>query len=175
MRTGFGRAFVLTVSTAVAVAWVGGIGSSATAFAAGPESEANQRLEQVIERAIKADGPFLTPAEQKVIAEKCGYRPGEWDGDQINMSNGVFRCTNGRRVDDSEMRALMEVAGARIGRRVSAAMARPEVNEAIARVASEASRSAMANIDHARISREAARAARDAVENARREARTRRR
>ena len=146
MTKGYGRALVLTVSTAVAVAWVGGIGSSATAMAAGPGSEANLRLNQAIDRAIKADGPFFTPGEQAVIRAKCGYGPAEWDGNQASMSNGTFTCTNGRRVSDPEMRALMEVAGERIGRRVSAAMARPEVSEAIARVADEATREAMAEI-----------------------------
>jgi hypothetical protein len=146
MKTGIRRGLVLTVSAAVAVAWVGGIGSSATAMAAGPKSEAGERLGRTIERAIHAEGPFFTPAEQAVIRAKCGYRDGEWDGRSANMSNGAFTCTNGRRVADAEMRELMEVAGERIGRRVDVAMNRPEVQAAIASVASEASREALSQI-----------------------------
>jgi hypothetical protein len=146
MEKGLRRAFVLTVSTAVAVAWVGGIGSSATAMAAAPRPEANEQLNRTINRAIHAEGPFFTPAEQAVIRRKCGYAPGEWDGSQANMSNGVFICTNGRRVADAEMRELMDTAGERIGRRVSAAMNGPEVQAAIARVADEATQRAMSRL-----------------------------
>jgi hypothetical protein len=146
MEKGIGRAFVLTVSAAVAVAWVGGIGSSATAMAAGPKTEAGERLGRTIDRAIHAEGPFFTPAEQAVIRRKCGYAPGEWDGSQANMSNGVFTCTNGRRVADAEMRELMDVAGERIGRRVSAAMQSAEVREAIGRVADEATQRALSRL-----------------------------
>jgi hypothetical protein len=146
MEKGLRRALVLTVSTAVAVAWVGGIGSSATAMAAGPRTEANERLNRTINRAIHAEGPFFTPAEQAVVRRKCGYASGEWDGSQANMSNGEFICTNGRRVADAEMRELMEVAGERIGRRVSAAMESAEVQAAIARVADEATRDALARL-----------------------------
>ena len=146
MKTGIGRGLVLTVSAAVAVAWVGGIGSSATAMAAGPKSEAGERLGEATERAMRAAGPFFTEAEQAVIRRKCGYAPGEWDGFDIHVSDKVLTCKNGKRVDDAEVRALMEVAGPRIGRRVSAAMNAPEVREAIAAVASEATREAMAEL-----------------------------
>jgi hypothetical protein len=146
MKKGLGQALVVTVSAAVAVAWVGGIGSSATAMAAEPKSAAGARLGESIQRAIRAEGPFFTSAEQSVIRAKCGYRPGEWDGYDVNMTNRVLICRNGRRVADPEVRALMEVAGPRIGRRVSAVMARPEVSEAIANVASEATREAMAEL-----------------------------
>jgi hypothetical protein len=146
MKTGLGRALFLTATTAVALAWVGGIGGSAAAMASGSKNESKQQLNLVIQRAIRADGPLFTPAEQAVINAKCGYAPGQWDGYQFSMTGDVLICTNGKRVDDPEVHALMEVAGPRIGRRVSAAMARPEVNEAIARVADEAAHKAMAEL-----------------------------
>ena len=103
-------------------------------------------LGTVITRAIYAGGPFFTPAERAVIERKCGYAPGQWDGRDFSMSNGVFECPNGKKVDDAEMRALMQVAQPRISARISAAMARPEVRAAINRTASRAAREALANL-----------------------------
>ena len=103
-------------------------------------------LGTVINRAIHAGGPFFTPAERAVIERKCGYAPGQWDGRDFSMSNGVFDCQNGRKVDDAEMRALMQAAQPRISARISAAMARPEVQAAIRATASRAAREALANL-----------------------------
>ena len=167
MGTGFGRSAVLVVSAVLAVAWVGGIASNAAA-AAGPD-EAGNRLGTVISQAIRAEGPFFTPSEQAVVVRKCGYAPGELDGYDVNISDHGLRCKNGRRVDDPEMRALLRTAQPRIGRRVSAAMARPDVQAAIREVSEDASRRALASIDHAKIAREAARAAREAMEQTRRD------
>jgi hypothetical protein len=120
---------------------------AAGAAAAGPErGSAEARLEAVIKRAIHAEGPLLLASERALIERKCGYAPGQWDGNNFNMSNGVLHCSNGRKVDDPEVRAMMDVAGPRIGRRVSAAMARPEVKAAISAVAREASAEAMAEL-----------------------------
>ena len=110
-------------------------------------SGAEARLNAVIERAIHADGPFFTQSERALIERKCGYAPGSWDGNNLNMSNGIMTCGNGRRVDDPEVRAMMEVAGERISRRVNAVMQSPEIRNAIAAVARQASEEALAELD----------------------------
>ena len=78
-----------------------------------------------------------------MVERKCGYAPGTWDGFRANMSDGVFTCTNGRRVDDPEMRAMLQAAAPRIERRVREIMARPVIAAAINRVAREATDRAM--------------------------------
>jgi hypothetical protein len=108
--------------------------------------EASKRLGRTIDFALRAEGPFFTEAEQAVINRKCGYAPGEWDGFQLNNINGVFHCTNGRKLDDPEIHAVMREAEPRIQRRVKAAMARPEVQAAISDVSAEATRRAMARL-----------------------------
>ena len=115
----------------------------ASPAAARDETAAEKRLEAVIERAIHADGPFLQPQERALIERKCGYAPGSWKGESFSMTNGVLTCDNGRRVDDPEIRAMMDVVGPRISRRVNAAMKRPEVTAAIDAVAREASAAAL--------------------------------
>ena len=117
---------------------------------AAPEQPAEARLDAAIQRAIRAEGPFLLRSERALLERKCGYAPGAWKGESFSMNDGVLRCENGRRVDDPEVRAMMKVVGPRIGRRVSAAMARPEVRAAIAAVASEASAKALAELDQER-------------------------
>lgn len=107
---------------------------------------AHARLDRVIDLAIHGEGPFLLPRERALVERKCGYAPGTWDGNNFSMDDGVLRCSNGRRVDDPEVRAMMAEAGPRISRRVNAAMARPEVRAAIAAVAEEASREALARL-----------------------------
>ena len=116
---------------------------SAPAFAGPARHDA---LGATIDRAIRAGGPFFTPAEQRIINAKCGYAPGEWDGYDIDLTNGIFRCKNGKTVDDAEMRALVEAAKPRIHAQVSAAMARPEVQSAIHAVAETAAREAIAKL-----------------------------
>jgi len=111
-----------------------------------PVDGPHDALGTVINRAIHAGGPFFTPAERAVIERKCGYAPGQWDGRDFSMSKGVFECPNGKKVDDAEMRALMQVAQPRISARISAAMARPEVQAAIRATASRAAREALANL-----------------------------
>ncbi len=111
-----------------------------------PGLAGHDQLGTVINIAIHEGGPMFTPAEQAVINRKCGYAPGEWDDRNFNINNGVFHCRNGKVVDDAEMRALLEVAQPRISARINAAMARPEVREAIRRTAEEATRRALANL-----------------------------
>lgn len=107
------------------------------------ESEATHALTAMINRQIRAEGSFFTPKEQQMVIDKCGYKPGEWDGYDVNMSNGVFHCTNGRNVSDPEMKAIMAAVAPRIERRVGAIMASREVRSAIDRVAAEATAAAM--------------------------------
>ena len=110
---------------------------------AGPEDE---DLSQVINRALRAGGSFFTAPERALIERKCGYAPGAWDGFQLNITNHVLVCTNGRRVDDAEVRAMLRVAEPRIERRVNEVMARPEVSAAINRVAEAATERAMRQV-----------------------------
>lgn len=160
MAAGLGLAGLLAAGLALAAL-------PAAAVAQGDDEAAEQRLEGMIQQALRADGPFFTDAERAVIERKCGYAPGSWDGFDINASNGVLTCANGRRVDDPEVRAIMEAAGPRIGARVRSAMARPEVRAAISEIAREATATALAALDEAEIEREAAAEAREAAEEAR--------
>ncbi len=119
------------------------------AATAGPASadENERELGTMIERALRADGPFFTPQEQSVINRACGYAPGEWDGYELRMDDDVLHCTNGRRVDDPAVRRVVRQAAPRIGRRVEAVMARPEIAAAISRVAAEASAAALSRLN----------------------------
>jgi hypothetical protein len=107
---------------------------------AAPEERA---LDRVIDRELHAGGSFFTPGERALIERKCGYAPGQWDGFQLNISDHALTCTNGRRVDDPEVRAMLRAAEPRIERRVNEVMARPSVRAAIGRVAEEATAQAM--------------------------------
>ena len=120
------------------------IAAAAPVLAQSGRSDAQARLHREIDRAIHADGPMLLASERALVERKCGYAPGSWDGYNFSMNDGVLICSNGRRVDDPEVRAMMAVAGPRISRRVNEAMARPAVREAIEAVADEASAAALA-------------------------------
>lgn len=121
-----GRTLSLAVLAALALA---------PAAVASPESEA---LGDLIRREMRAGGPWFNARESALIERKCGYRPGQWDGYRMESRNGVFICTNGRRVDDPEMRAMLEGARPRISARVRTVMASPAVRDAIDRVARNA-------------------------------------
>jgi hypothetical protein len=118
-----------------------GLAAPVSAQSGGEDAEA--RLQQQIETAIHADGPFFTPDEHALIERHCGYAAGTWDGRNVNMSDGILTCSNGRRVDHPEVRAMMEVAGERIARRVNAAVNSAEFHAAIAAIASEATAEAL--------------------------------
>lgn len=107
------------------------------AAASAGSSDAQARLDRLIYETIEGAKPFFTPQEDALIARKCGYAPGTWDSDEVNMHNDIMICPNGRRVDDPEVRTMMAIAGPRISKRVNAALERPEVREAIAAVADE--------------------------------------
>ena len=115
--------------------------------------DAQARLRAEVQRAIHTDGPMLLASERALVERKCGYTPGSWDGYNFSMTNGVLVCSNGRRVDDPEVRAMMAVAGPRISRRVREAMARPAVRAAISAVADEASAEALARVSERRRTR----------------------
>ena len=99
------------------------------------EPAAGARLGTAINRAIHEGGPFFNAEERAAIERKCGYAPGSWDGFDLHFSNGVLICSNGRRVDDPEIRAIMAAAEPRITSRVDAVMHRPEILAAIEGVA----------------------------------------
>lgn len=113
-------------------------------------ADGEQDLSALINRELRSGGSWFTPAEQRVIEAKCGYKPGEWDGFEANLSRGTFTCANGRVVDDPEMRAVLRAAEPRIKARVETVMARADVKAAISRVASAAAAEAMRELDRRR-------------------------
>jgi hypothetical protein len=130
-----GRTLCLAMLAALALA--------PAAATAAPEEDS---LGRIINRELRAGGPFFTAPERALVERSCGYAPGQWDGFEANISNGVFTCRDGRRVDDPEMRAMLRAAGPRIGRRVRAVMARPAVAAAISRVARAATERALRRV-----------------------------
>lgn len=106
-----------------------------------------EALGEMIEGRLRAEGPFFTPAERAVIERACGYAEGEWDGFQINISDDVLTCTNGRRADGPEVRAVLAAAEPRIEARVERVMASADVTEAIDRIAEAASAEALREVD----------------------------
>jgi hypothetical protein len=155
MKRVFGTGLLLCAVTAVSLA-VAAAPGEAQERARGEESVAEGRLERLIHDGLREGGPFFTPQERAVIERACGYAPGSWDGFQANMSDGVFHCSNGRRVDSPEVRAVMAAAGPRIGARVSRTMDSAEVQAAIRQLAVQAQAAALASIDAAEIGRRAA-------------------
>jgi hypothetical protein len=106
-----------------------------------------EELGRTIEARLRADGPFFTPEERAVIERACGYAPGEWDGFDINMHDRTLICTNGRRADSAEVRAVMTAAEPRIEARVNRIMESAEVRDAISRITSEATAEAMREVN----------------------------
>jgi hypothetical protein len=111
------------------------------------------RLSRTIDSALEAEGGWLLPAERALIDRKCGYVGEDADRGTVSMSDGVLICSNGRRVDDPEVRAMVEVAGERISRRVHAVMESPAVRNAIAAVSDEAVREALESLRETRARR----------------------
>ena len=107
-------------------------------------------LSALINRELRAGGSWFTPAEQAVIVRKCGYAPGEWDGFEVRLTDGKFHCSNGRVVDDSEIRGVIHSAEPRIEARVETVMARSDVRAAISRVAETAAAEAMREMGRGR-------------------------
>jgi hypothetical protein len=106
-------------------------------------AQEKENLSALVNREIRSGGSWFTPAERAVIERKCGYAPGEWDGFEANLSEGVFICRNGRVVaGDAEMAALLRAAEPRIRARVDRVMASAAVQGAIARAAATAAAAA---------------------------------
>jgi hypothetical protein len=140
--------FAVTLAGALLVSQSGAAEPRADAPAAPASAEeAGERLGAMIERALRAEGPFFTEAEQAVIERACGYAPGSWDGFDVNISDDVLTCTNGRRADSAEVRAVLAAAEPRIEARVERMMASPEVAGAIARIAEQAAAEATRGIE----------------------------
>jgi hypothetical protein len=161
---GGGRGFVAALGLAAGIVWAGAAAGGAAE--AKEPGVAGEQLGAVIERAIKGEGPFFTAEERAVIERKCGYAPGSWDGFEANMSDGAFRCRDGRRVDDAEMRALLAVAQPRIERRIEAAMESPEVKAAFEELHRKVETATRRALDEAKVAEKAAAEAAHAVERA---------
>jgi hypothetical protein len=126
-------------------------GCAVAAMAASGEGQrkdgaAGDRLGQAIQAAMEEE-PFLTADEKALIERKCGYARGSKDSESLTISDGVLHCSNGRKVDDPEVRTMMKVAGPRIEKRVKAMMDRPEIKRAIAMVADEAAAEALREVE----------------------------
>ena len=117
-------------------------GLAATTLPAMAES-GDQGLGRLIHQRLREGGPFFTGPEQAVINRACGYAPGEWDGFEANHQGDTFVCTNGRRVNDPEVRRVMRQAAPRISSRVNRVMASAEVRDRIDAIADEATERAM--------------------------------
>jgi hypothetical protein len=133
-------------SAAVAAALAASIFMVGPAAAQDGDAAAEARLDRTIDQAMKADGPWLLPAEQALIERKCGYARGSRASQSVNMSDGVLVCENGRRIDDPEVRAMTSVAGPRIAKRVHAVMESPAVRNAISMVADGAVQRALESL-----------------------------
>jgi len=104
-------------------------------------------LGEEINRQLRADGPWFTPEEHAVIAQACGYAPGEWDGFELNMRDDTLICTNGRRADGPEVRRVLRAAEPRIEAWVERVMASAEVQGRIARITERATAAAMRAVE----------------------------
>lgn len=102
-----------------------------------------EALGALIERRLADRGSFFTPGERLVIERACGYAPGEWDGRQATIHDGALTCTNGRRADGPEVRAVLRAVEPRIEAFVEGVMASPEVAQAMARLTEEATTEAL--------------------------------
>src|SRR5690349_24313884 len=133
MISGLGMSAVgVVIAGAVAVA-AAPQGAQAPAGAAAPGAAASaeasgEALGRTIESRLRADGPFFTPEERVVIERACGYAPGEWDGFEVSIDDGVLRCANGRRAEGPEVRAVLAAAEPRIEARVRRIMASADVS-----------------------------------------------
>jgi hypothetical protein len=120
-------------------------GFAATTLPASAEAP-ERELGALIQQGLREGGPFFTAEEQAVINRACGYTPGEWDGFELNMHGDILHCTNGRDVGDPQIRRVVRLAAPRIGRRVSAVMARADIRDAIDHIAEEATDRAMRDL-----------------------------
>lgn len=134
-------------------------------------ADAGDRIGAAIDRAIKAGGPFFADEERRLIEAKCGYAPGSWDGQNFSMTNGSFRCRDGKSVDDAEMRAMLANAEPRIEKRMKAAMESPEVKAAFEALHRQVEAETKRALAEARVAERAAAEAAQSVERAMAESR----
>ena len=130
---------------------------------------AERRLERLVDAGIREGGPFFTAEERAVIERACGYEAGSFDGFSANMRDRTFVCSNGRRVDTPEVRAVMEAAAPRIEERVRRTLGSPEFREAVTAIASNATEQAMRAVRESGVAAEAARRAQAEVARASRQ------
>ena len=136
-----------TTPTLITIALAATLAAPSAPAAADPATaQAGDRLGTLINERLRADGPFFTPPERAIIERACGYAPGSWDGFQINIDNGTLICTNGRRAQGPEIRAVLTAAEPRIEARVER-RGSAEINEAIARIAEEAAAEALRGVE----------------------------
>lgn len=87
-------------------------------------------LDAAIQRRLDAEGPWLTPAEQRFVTARCGKRPGRSGGGNLRIEGDALHCGNGRVVRGPEVRAMARAIEGRAHDRVRAAMRSPEVRQA---------------------------------------------
>lgn len=136
------------IAIGIAAAALGGAASASAPAAHDPAPTrdmrvAEERLERLVDRGIRDGGPFFTAEERAIIERACGYDAGSFDGFTANLRDGVFICSNGRRVDTPEVRAVMAAAGPRITERLDRTLGSAEFREAVSAIAARASEQAM--------------------------------
>jgi hypothetical protein len=144
----------------LAAASAGGVASAAPAAqetrAEQGTEVAERRLNRLVDAGIREGGPFFTDEERAVIERACGYEAGSYDGFSANMTDGTFICSNGRRVDTPEIRALMATAGPRISERVRRTLGSLEFRDAISEIARTASEQAVRAVRESGVAERAA-------------------
>jgi hypothetical protein len=78
---------------------------------------------------LDEEGPILSQTDEAMIRAKCGTGPARNSGIQFN--GGALVCSNGRRVDDPEVRALAARIDSRVKAHLDRVMRRPEVKAAL--------------------------------------------
>lgn len=138
----------MTVKTLAAIAFAGGILTSATAA----HAQDSDRIGRVIHKAMDEGEPIVTPADHAMIRAKCGYTAEQAERDNTNFNDGALKCSNGRVVKDAETVAMSRRIAARAKAKVDEVMSRPEVRAAIsgeaAARANEAVRRVQAQLAH---------------------------
>ena len=71
--------------------------------ASAARNQEGEALGRLVNRELRADGPFFTEAERALVARKCGYAPGEWAGFEANISNNVLTCSNGTCQEEAKL------------------------------------------------------------------------
>ena len=91
---------------------------AATGSAAAAPPDATDRM---VRSTVESRGSIFTDSERATIAARCGYGA-EWNGRNVVMNDGVLICSDGRRVDDPEVRAITTRVSERVTLRVREAL-----------------------------------------------------